>query len=83
MVQMLTTLLQQDKSRRSLVGESSTHVTRDSSGSGNEPDIFNIPRVLPNDTHNHTVTVSSGGLGTPLNIQPLSLSVNTFVYLGQ
>lgn len=70
-------------SRRSSAGQSVTAVTFDATNSGNEPDILNRPRVLPNDTHNHTVTVSSGGLGTPLNIQPLSLSVNTFIYLGE
>jgi hypothetical protein len=32
--------------------------------------------------HNHTVTVSSGGSGTAVNIAPRSLSVNTFIYLG-
>ena len=32
--------------------------------------------------HNHTVTVSSGGSGTALDITPQSLSVNTFIYLG-
>jgi hypothetical protein len=32
--------------------------------------------------HSHTVTVSSGGSGTALDITPQSLSVNTFIYLG-
>jgi hypothetical protein len=32
--------------------------------------------------HTHTVTVSSGGSGTALDITPKSLSVNTFIYLG-
>ena len=32
--------------------------------------------------HTHTVTVSSGGSGTALEITPRSLSVNTFIYLG-
>lgn len=32
--------------------------------------------------HNHTVTVSSGGSGTALDITPQSLSVNMFIYLG-
>lgn len=32
--------------------------------------------------HAHTVTVSSGGSGTALNIAPMSLSVNMFIYLG-
>jgi hypothetical protein len=33
-------------------------------------------------SHTHTVTVSSGGSGSALNIAPKSLSVNTFIYLG-
>lgn len=33
-------------------------------------------------SHSHTVTVSSGGSGTALDITPKSLSVNTFIYLG-
>jgi hypothetical protein len=32
--------------------------------------------------HSHTVTVSSGGSGTALDVTPKSLSVNTFIYLG-
>jgi len=32
--------------------------------------------------HTHTVTVSSGGSGTALDITPQSLSVTTFIYLG-
>lgn len=32
--------------------------------------------------HTHSVTVSSGGSGTALDITPKSLSVNTFIYLG-
>lgn len=35
-----------------------------------------------NGAHTHTVTVSSGGSGTALDITPKSLSVNTFIYLG-
>ena len=35
-----------------------------------------------NGAHTHTVTVSSGGSGTALDITPQSLSVNTFIYLG-
>lgn len=35
-----------------------------------------------NGAHSHIVTVSSGGSGTALDITPLSLSVNTFIYLG-
>jgi hypothetical protein len=35
-----------------------------------------------NGAHAHTVTVSSGGSGTALDITPQSLSVNTFIYLG-
>jgi len=33
--------------------------------------------------HTHTTTVSSGGSGTLLDITPRSLSVNTFIYLGE
>jgi microcystin-dependent protein len=33
--------------------------------------------------HTHTVSVSSGGSATPINIAPKSLIVNMFVYLGQ
>jgi len=32
--------------------------------------------------HDHKVTVSSGGSGVPLNITPMSLSANAFIYLG-
>lgn len=32
--------------------------------------------------HNHKLTINSGGNDTPLNITPRSLSVNTFIYLG-
>ncbi len=32
--------------------------------------------------HTHSVTVSSGGSGTAITINPRSLSVNTFIYLG-
>lgn len=35
-----------------------------------------------NGAHSHTVSVSSGGAGTALDITPKSLSVNTFIYLG-
>lgn len=34
-------------------------------------------------SHSHAVTVSSGGSGTPINIAPMSLTVNMFIYLGQ
>ena len=34
------------------------------------------------DTHNHSVTINSGGSDTPIDITPKTLSVNTFVYLG-
>jgi hypothetical protein len=34
-------------------------------------------------THSHTVSVSSGGSATAINIAPQSLIVNMFVYLGQ
>lgn len=33
-------------------------------------------------SHAHTVTVNSGGSGTALDITPKSLSINTFIYLG-
>ncbi|WP_175622880.1 hypothetical protein [Chryseobacterium schmidteae] len=33
--------------------------------------------------HTHTFTVSTGGSGTPLNLQPKYLSTYVFVYLGQ
>lgn len=33
-------------------------------------------------SHTHTVSVSSGGSGTALDVTPKSLSVNTFIYLG-
>jgi hypothetical protein len=33
-------------------------------------------------SHDHTVTVNSGGSATALNITPKSLSINTFIYLG-
>lgn len=33
-------------------------------------------------SHSHSVSVSSGGSGTALNITPQSLSVNMFIYLG-
>jgi hypothetical protein len=32
--------------------------------------------------HTHSVTVASGGIATPFNIAPKSLSVNMFIYLG-
>lgn len=32
--------------------------------------------------HGHTVTVSSGGGGTPFTVAPRTLSVNMFIYLG-
>lgn len=32
--------------------------------------------------HTHSVTVASGGIATPINIAPKSLSVNMFIYLG-
>ena len=67
--------------RRTLVGDNFTPNGFDAISSGTEPDIINPARVLPNDTHNHSVTVSTGGSGAALNIQPLSLSVNTFLYL--
>lgn len=33
-------------------------------------------------THNHNVTVSSGGSGTALDVTPQYLKINTFIYLG-
>ena len=44
--------------------------------------------VIPSTTsstavgHTHTVSVSSGGSSTPIDIVPISLSINTFIYLG-
>lgn len=39
--------------------------------------------MISTDTHNHTVTVSSGGSGTAITTTPAYLSMNAFVYLGQ
>ncbi|WP_312903178.1 phage tail protein [Chryseobacterium taichungense] len=47
--------------RRSVSGESNTPGGGDSYGSGNEPDAYSTPRVIPNDSHSHTVTVAGGG----------------------
>jgi hypothetical protein len=32
--------------------------------------------------HTHSVSVSSGGSATPVNIAPRSMTVNMFIYLG-
>jgi microcystin-dependent protein len=47
--------------RRTNSGDNNTTAGIDSNLSGTEPDINNPPRVIPNDTHSHTVTVSGGG----------------------
>ncbi len=38
--------------------------------------------IQPNGNHVHTVGVSSGGNGTPIALNPQSLNVNMFIYLG-
>lgn len=71
--------------RRSTSGQNATIATTDSGGSGNEPDVVSTVSGLSIDNstgHTHSVTVSSGGSGTPFDITPKSLSVNTFIYLG-
>ena len=47
----------------------------------NDP-YFRTATTAASGDHSHTVTVSSGGSGTALDITPKSLSVNTFIYLG-
>jgi microcystin-dependent protein len=47
--------------RRTISGESLTVGSIEPTGSGNEPDATAIPRVIPNDSHSHTVTISGGG----------------------
>ena len=47
--------------RRTNSGNNGTITNADNVGSGNEPDLYNSPRVIPNDSHSHTVTVSGGG----------------------
>ena len=47
----------------------------------NDP-YFRTATTVASGDHSHTVTVSSGGSGTALDITPKSLSVNTFIYLG-
>ena len=44
--------------------------------------IAGTPSTSTSGAHTHTVSVSSGGSGTALDITPKSLSVNTFIYLG-
>ncbi|MEL6988179.1 MAG: hypothetical protein AAGK97_10145, partial [Bacteroidota bacterium] len=39
--------------------------------------------IASNGNHSHTVNVPSGGSGTPIDIQPSYLTVNTFMYLGE
>jgi hypothetical protein len=51
------------------------------SDNDNDPYFRNATTDAAGD-HTHTVTVSSGGSGTALDITPKSLSVNTFIYLG-
>ena len=50
--------------------------------SNTDPNLSYGRYSLNSGSHNHTVTVSSGGSGTALDITPKSLSVNTFIYLG-
>lgn len=52
---------------------------------GNHNHTVDIPSTTSSAAadHSHTVTVSSGGSGTAINIAPMSLSVNTFIYLGK
>ena len=47
----------------------------------NDP-YFRTATTAASGDHSHTVTVSSGGSGTAMDITPKSLSVNTFIYLG-
>jgi microcystin-dependent protein len=51
---------------------------------GNHAHSVDIPSTTSSSdgAHTHSVTVSSGGSGTAVNIAPRSLSVNTFIYLG-
>lgn len=70
---------------RSIAGQATTTLGTDAIGSGIEPDLNATPTALTITTagnHTHTVTVASGGAGTPINITPQSLSANTFIYLG-
>ncbi len=52
---------------------------------GDHSHTVDIPATTSstNGAHTHSVTVSSGGSSTPINIAPRSLSVNMFIYLGQ
>lgn len=60
---------------------SSGHYTADS---GNHYHAIDIGAFYSagSGSHAHSVSVSSGGSGTALDITPKSLSVNTFIYLG-
>ncbi|WP_323787917.1 hypothetical protein [Psychroserpens sp.] len=71
--------------RLSITGQSVTGEFFDQPGSGFEPNIFNNTGTLTIDDggdHSHSVNVSSGGSGTGFDITPRSLSVNTFIFLG-
>jgi hypothetical protein len=70
---------------RSSPGQNNTVRDTDSGGSGSEPNITGTPGALAiynAGDHNHTVTVSSGGSNTPLDVTPRTLSVNVFMYVG-
>lgn len=47
--------------RQSASAESRTVATVDATSAGTEPDLLTPPRVIPNDTHSHTVTIDGGG----------------------
>ena len=51
---------------------------------GNHSHVIDVPNTTStsNGAHTHTVSVSSGGSATPINIAPRSLTVNMFIYLG-
>lgn len=66
-------------------GGANTAQSTDAGGSGNEPNIVATPGALVINNagnHNHTVTVSSGGSNTPLDVTPRNLSANVFLYVG-
>ena len=46
------------------------------------PSYTKTQTTSSNGDHSHTVTVSSGGSGTPLSVEDLYLGVNVFIYLG-
>jgi hypothetical protein len=51
-------------------------------GGGAGYNIVGNASISSSGAHTHTVSVSSGGRGASLDITPKSLSVNTFIYLG-